>query len=212
MTRTLKIVSIIVFALVILLSPGIGSGPGDDDETSTPPPAAREVDWADGGSFYAYVELRDDIRDAKTFLATVKVYPPEVNLEKWPGVEIKTREAYPEEVNVRTKIQIRGIDVPRRLPTFARPHVFIERERARFDDAVHFVWGLISNSKTPNRRPLILKNPVVGKKDTIIVDCFVIVGGHELDVAAMMVGDGHALYGKDGEYNWGGRLVLRLPR
>ena len=209
MARTLKVVSIIAFVGLILLPSGVGSGPGDSDDGSAPPPT-REVNWSDGGSFYAYVELRDDIRTAKKFLATVKVFPPEAILGKWPGLKLDLNEAEPKELNVRSVIQIRGIDVPSRTPSFAKPHVFVERERDRFDDAVHFLWGLISDNKTPNRRPLILKNPTVGENDVIICTVYVIVGGHELDVAAMLAGDGHALYGSDGEYNWGGRLVLRF--
>lgn len=193
-------IAICCLAMIPMLSQSGSDGTDTDD-----PPAPPKLK-AEGGQFYARVVLRDDILAVNEFFAEIKIHPTD---KRWPGAEIKPREAYSEEVNLKTNIRIRGISVPTILPNPNQPHQYVERERDRFDDAVHFVWGLISDNKTPNARPLILANPTVAKDGLIEVDMWVMVGGHTLNVAVMLVKDGHARYGNQTDWDWGHRAIQK---
>ena len=209
--RLIRLVSIIILVFCSLQLQSHSNGGSDTNDDEGPDQAQRPPRKVDEskGVFYARVRLRDDIRAVNLLFAEVKVFPPEVHHTKWPGTSIEYNDVYLEEVNVKCEIRIRGIEAPSRTPRFSRPHVEVERERSRFDDAVHFLWGLISDSKTPNSRVLILQNPDIYEDTNIIeVDAFVRLGGHELSIAEVLVRDGHAQYGEG--WDWGGRIVRKF--
>jgi hypothetical protein len=196
------------------------SGSSDGEDDGSPPKETKKKNGklSKNGQFYARVKLRDDVHGINLFFAEVLTFPPENKdpqadkFSHWPGVKVDVNEAYPQSVNVRCTIRIRGIDVPTGYPDFERPQIYIERERARFDDGMHFVWGLISDNKSPNNRPLILYNPVVADDGFIDVDVSVMLGAHELDVAGILTEEAHAMYGKVGEWDWGHRAIRKIRK
>ena len=204
--------------LCLLMIPMFGQSNGGSDGGDDDNPPGKNGDLSKNGRFYARVKLRDDVHEINLFLAEVSTFPHENNdpeLDEpphWPGVKVNVDEAYPHSVNVRSTIRIRGIDVPTSYPSWERPQIYGERERARFDDGIHFVWGLISDNKTPNNRPLILYNPVRADDGVIDVDVYVMLGEHELDVAGILTEEGHAMYGKTGEWDWGHRVIRKMKR
>ena len=149
------------------------------------------------GMFHCHVEIRDDLHRPNAFFGVVETYPG----GNWPAVQTVSHTA---ETLAYTLIQIRGLSVPSQFTDRTRPLIFSERERARFDKAMSYVWALISQSET-----LILRNPVaVENEGYVICDVSVKIGGHDLDLATMLIADGHAR--PIGLWDWGARDVYEI--
>ena len=146
--------------------------------------------------FHCSVEIRDDLHQVDAFFAVVEVFPG----GEWPTVETKSHTA---ETLAYALIQVRGLSVPSQFTDRTRPLIFSERERARFDKAMSFVWALISQSET-----LLLRNPVAVEGGYVVCDVFVKIGGHELDLSEMLKADGHAR--PAGNWDWGARDVHEI--
>jgi hypothetical protein len=157
-------------------------------------------DVAIDGYFHCHVEIRDDLHQVDAFFGIVEAFPA-VGEASWPVIHTESHTA---ETLGYTLIQIRGLSVPSQFADRTRPLIFAERERERFDRAMSYVWALISQSET-----LILRNPeAVEGGGYVVCDVAVKIGGHELDLATMLINDGHAR--PEGHWDWGARDVAEV--
>ena len=199
--RKIRPLLIIIGAMAILTLAGIflehmnaSSDGSDPPPKMDAPPVEPEKSV---GFFHAQVEIRDDLH-GKGFFAVVETYPAGGDGE-WPVIKTVSHTA---ETLGYKLIEIRGISMPSQFADRSRPLIFSERERDRFDKAMSFMWALISQCET-----LILSNPVAHPENgTIVCDVAVRIGGHNLDLAHMLIADGHAR--PAGLWDWGARDVF----
>ena len=165
-----------------------------------PEPESEPIDVVDPETpesvFHCHVEIRDDLHQVNAFFAIVETYPG----GDWPAVETKSHTA---ETLAYSLIQVRGLSVPSQFTDRTRTLIFSERERERFDKAMSFVWALISQAET-----LLLRNPQAVEGGYVICDVSLKIGGHELDLAKMLIADGHAR--PAGIWDWGARDVYEI--
>lgn len=153
------------------------------------------------GAIYATIEYRDDLIAADTLFMEVKAHP-KARFPKIAGGYAET--------NLHCLIRIRGISVPRALQLpeeRARPHVFVNNERKRFDGAMDYIWSLAKLNKI-----FMLHNPVVIKDDKVVeCDVSIYVGGAWGSLGGSMINDEHARpLLNDVEWDWGTRNVTQL--
>ncbi len=169
-----------------------------DGEPEPEPVDTVAVETQTVGPFHCAVEIRDDLHTVDAFFGVVETHPAE---GQWPVI---TTHSHTAETLGYKLIQIRGLSVPSQFSDRTRPLIFAERERRRFDKAMTYVWSLISQSET-----LILRNPEAVKDEGyVICDVSVKVGGHELNLADMLIADGHAR--PSGNWDWGARHVYEI--
>ena len=202
--RNLKLLLIIIAVMSgLTIFSFMGSwiaGAGEPGDTPLPP-ASEPVQEATVGYFHCHVEIRDDLHRPDAFFGIVETYPS--GEADWPVVKTVSHTA---ETLGYTLIRIRGISVPSQFADRTRPLIFAERERDRFDAAMSYVWALISHSET-----LVLRNPeAVEGEGYVVCDVSVKIGGHELDLAAMLIADGHAR--PTGNWDWGARDVAEIQQ
>lgn len=176
-----------------------GAGEPGDMPPEPVPEMENVVETAPDGYFHCSVEIRDDLHQVDAFFGIVETHP--AGEAQWPAI---TTHSHTAETLGYKLIQIRGLSVPSQFADRSRPLIFAERERNRFDKAMSYVWALISQSET-----LVLRNPEA--KDghgAVICDVSVRVGGHELDLAQMLIADGHAR--PAGNWDWGARDVAEI--
>lgn len=192
----------ILVIILLITFPGDRAEPNGDGSDPVASGPAFDAE-AYKGRFFARVELRDDLERVDAFFAEVKVFPA---LSSWPNVKIDTENVF--ETNIRALIHVRGISVPSRMPNRARPHIQVERERRRFDAAIHYLWDIVKNSET-----LILENVVEDTENRVFrCDVAVLLGGQEIDLARMLVTDGHAAYQvEETHWDWGAPNVRPVP-
>ena len=201
--KTIKLLFIIIGVMSILMVTGLMlehiSASGDDAimdemEDAIPPTEPVKV----GGTFHCTVELRDDLHRVNAFFGIVETFPAEGD---WPVI---TTHSHTAETLGYKLIVVRGLSVPSQFSDRTRPLIFAERERHRFDRAMSYVWSLISQSET-----LILSNPeAVEGEGYVICDVSLKIGGHALDLAEMLIADGHAR--PEGDWDWGARDVFQI--
>ncbi len=200
--KNIKQFVIIITAMLVLTLTGLAmqylaaSGDGTEEEPII------DVDVTEPevlGYFHCHVEIRDDLHRPDAFFGIVETYPS--GDAQWPVILTSSHTA---ETLGYTLIRIRGVSVPSQFADRTRPLIFAERERERFDKAMSYVWALISQSET-----LVLRNPeAVEGEGYVVCDVSVKIGGHELDLAAMLIADGHAR--PSGNWDWGARDVAEI--
>ena len=199
--RNLKPIFIIIGVMLFLTAAGftVNYLSASSDGTDEPEPEPVDVVEPQAtGPFHCAVEIRDDLHTVDAFFGVVETHPAE---GQWPVI---TTHSHTAETLGYKLIQIRGLSVPSQFSDRTRPLIFAERERRRFDKAMTYVWSLISQSET-----LILRNPEAVKDEGyVICDVSVKVGGHELDLAEMLIADGHAR--PAGNWDWGARHVYEI--
>lgn len=205
--RTVNLLLVIVLLMGIMTIASVtvsrlSAGEPGDMEPEPVPELKEVVDPQPTGQFFCHVEMIWDLHQVDAFFAIVEAYPGvDGSGVQWPAVETKSDTA---ETLAYTLIQIRGLSVPSQFVDRTLPLAYSERERSRFDKAMRYVWSLISQSET-----LVLRNPeVVEGHGAVVCDVFLRIGGHELNLAEMLKGDGHAK--PKGNWQWGARDVFLI--
>ena len=179
---------VMLFLLFVPSHDNFGNGDGE------PEPEIFNDGWV-----YATIEYRDDLLEANKYFMEVKAHPQ----AKFP----KITGGYAE-TNVHVNIRLRGVSVPRAMQTpgsRARPHEYVKRERARFDEAMDYVWSLAKLNK--NFR---LHNPKVYKKDEVVeCDIEFDLGKQWISLAHVMIYDEHARPPREDDevWDWGSKNV-----
>ena len=202
--RNLKPLLVIIAVMSVLTLAGLfierisASGDGTEPPNMPEPEPVDVVEPETLGYFHCTVELRDDLHQVDAFFGIVETFPAD---GEWPVI---TTHSHTAETLGYKLIQVRGLSVPTQFADRQRPLIFAERERERFDKAMSYVWSLISQSET-----LILRDPeAVAGEGYVICDVAVKIGGHELDLAEMLIADGHAR--PEGDWDWGARDVAEI--
>lgn len=145
----------------------------------------------------AEIAHRIDVIDAKTLFVSARAYP---------GSGFPNITGGYTETTVACKIQIRGISVPTACQTPEsrnRPLAEVRRERSRCENAINYLWGLLSINKK-----LKLLNPVAVDNMTVECDVQYAQGGEWHDLANALIADEHAR--PAGDWAWGSRNVKRI--
>ena len=196
-SQVLYLITIIVLTLSWIFVQQIGFANGSGDDIISQPKNGKLV----GDKFLAKLHLRDHVEAVDELFLEVQVYPTVDGKESdFPGTIIDTSKVIPTATNSWYKIIIRGIDVPVADPSRIKPIDEVDREMERYDDAVHYVWELCHNSRT-----LVLMNPVAGEYNDVICDVYIVIGDKMMNLAAMLIADGHASPEPD-KLNWGHKL------
>ena len=115
------------------------------------------------------------------------------------------------ETNVHSLIRLRGVSIPRSMQeaeTRARPHIYVNRERSRFDGAMDYIWSLVKLNKT-----LKVHNPkVVVDDECVECDIEFMIGGQWASLAGTMLYDEHArpLQTDGSVWDWGSHNVTLM--
>lgn len=177
----------IVITILLVAKFGYSGDPGED--------VPNIPFHVNGNGLYATVQYPYDVKTPGEFFAEVKAHPK----AKFPKIEGGYAET-----NVHCFIRLRGISVPRAMHSSddrARPHAYVERERARFNMGVDYVWSLVKLNKT-----LKLYNPIVVEDDKVVeCDVHFLLGNEWINLAASMLHDEHAR--PEGDWDWGSRNV-----
>ena len=192
-----RTITAFAFMLVVITCCVLAFAGSDGEEDMPPIPSTEGA----GEGVYATIEYRDDLIAADTLFMEVKAHPK----AKFP----KITGGYAE-TNVHCLIRIRGISVPRALQLpeeRARPHVFVNNERKRFDGAMDYIWSLAKLNKI-----FMLHNPVVVKTDKVVeCDVSIYIGGAWGSLGGSMINDEHARpLLNNVEWDWGTRNVTQL--
>ena len=189
------IISFLIFASIL---PG---GVDKDGESDNPYLRSKpKTPSSDDGVFYGEIEYRDEIHSPSLFEAWVRVHPS----DGWPEVELHNNIS---EASIHTWIQMRGISIPTMDTYRNRPHVEVERERRRFDEAITFLWNLIHASEY-----VVLENPKLvsrnnGNSPIVACNVYIEIGGAKVDLAKALVENGHAMYNDQDSIDWGHRNI-----
>ena len=194
------LIIIAIFSVLTLASIGTEYLSASGDGTQPTPDMEEPVDIIEPtGFFHCHVEIRDDLHTPDGFFGIVETFP--AGDAQWPVIHTESHTA---ETLGYTLIQIRGLSVPSQFADRSRPLIFAERERQRFDKAMSYVWALLSQAET-----LILRNPVATDENgAIVCDVAIIIGGQEINLAEMLINDGHAR--PAGNWDWGARDVAEV--
>ena len=196
--KSLFIICILIL-VAIIITVAFSSSDGDDPESYTWE-TSSDSDKVASGRFYAQFQYRDDLHQADVFQATVKVHPA---LAEWPGVEVKAKDRI-FSTEIECLIEIRGISVPDYHADRSRPISKVDRELQRFDDAMDFLWKLLSEADY-----LILESPEsLGDASPVYrCDVYLEIAGAEVSLAQAMIHAGHARPLQD--WDWGAKHVER---
>lgn len=192
---------LVIFGILLFLTAAgltidlLNASSGGDDVRLVPDDVS-EPETVDS-YFFCSIEIRDDLHRPDAFFGIVETFPA---VGEWPVIETQSHTA---ETLGYTLIQIRGISVPSQFADRTRTLISVERERARFDQAMAYTWALLSQSET-----LVLRNPEPTENGTVLCDVAIRIGGHELDLAQMLISDGHAR--PAGNWDWGARDVAEV--
>ena len=205
MSRFVKLIFFIVATMLLLIAFSVtithlsASGPGDEPPITTENEIPIDEETRPTSHFFCSIEIRDDLYQPNMFFGIVETYPAD---NAWPVIDTKS---HTEETLGYTLIQIRGISVPFQFADRTRPLIFTERERMRFDKAMSYAWMLLKNAET-----IILRNPVPAGNGAVVCDVSIRLGGQDLDLAAMLIADGHAR--PEGNWDWGAREVIPVAQ
>ena len=198
---------IIPLVMMMVLPTGL-VGDGVDEEGAWVPVSGPEEDAkiGKGGPYYAEVEYRDDMYHPALFETRVNITPG-----GWPGF---TATAHPRMEDVIILIQIRGVTAPDFNVSRSQPHHEIRRERQRFDEAMTYMWKMLSASEH-----FLLENPVmlsVGGTDyfneVFVCDAYFELGKQKVSIAEMIVESGHGKWGESDSFDWGSRSIMSISR
>ena len=155
------------------------------------------------GIFEARIQYEHDIDAPNRLFVEIKIYPHQEHAP-FPGVV-----GGHSETNVHTWVHIRGLSVPNGLQSHEDRHVHhddVEIERRRWNDAMTFLWQIIS----PNKKLRVVNPEIVDGK--LYCDLKFYLGGTWHDVAIAMINDNHARKKEPGlRWKWGTRLLEVEP-
>ena len=178
-----------------------GDGSEDPDK-----PVRSKIDRHDEASTYARVLYRDDLINATRYFLEIKV-PPD---REFPAIASDNIQS---ETNIHALVRLRGVYAPRasQMKHRYRPHIKVERERHRFNEAMTQVWKLLSSSEY-----LVLRNVQIDDDPPeyvesmteypgFLADIYYVVGEVERNLAEDLIMDGYAV-GNEFAANFGSRI------
>ena len=187
-----------LFIIVIFLSVFIhGDVPifGGSDDSEDP---ISTDDEPKKGWVYGKIEYQHDVLTPREYFMLLRAHP-NAKVPKIEGGYATT--------DVFAKVRLRGVSTPRDLQNAEnrhRPHIYLERERARWDKAMVYVWNVIQTNRTCR-----VGNFKVLKADEVLeADIECLLGGMWINLATTMINDEIARTPQDEfEWDWGSRGI-----
>ena len=183
-----------LFIFVILLSLFIhgdvaifSSSDGSDE------PTEPKKGWV-----YGKIAYQHDVLTPREYFMLLRAHP-QAKVPKIEGGYVTT--------DVSVKVRLRDVSTPRALQNAEdrhRPHIYLDRERERWDKAMQYVWNVMQ----PNRT-FRVGNFKVLKSDALLeADIEFLLGGMWINLANTMVNDEIARTPQeDFEWDWGSRGI-----
>lgn len=132
------------------------------------------------GEWYGRVQQLHDLHGVKMWLAEIKIKPHDLD---FPLTSTTNHVA---QDSLMTIVAVRGVSVPHGDSKWDRPHVEVELERRRFDEAITYVWKMLSASEY-----FIVKNPE-WVDDICMIDVYIDIAGQRINFADALIYQGHA--------------------
>lgn len=180
--------------LVILLSIFIhGHTPIFSSSDGSDAPIVPKKGWV-----YGKIEYLHDILTPREYFMLLRAHPQ----AKVPMIEggYATTDVF-------AKVRLRGVSIPSELQNVEdrhRPHIWINRERARWNEAMQYVWNVMQ----PNRTFRVGNFKVLESDKLLEADIEFLMGGMWLNLANTMVNDEIARTPQDEfEWDWGSRSI-----
>ena len=184
-----------LFILIIGLSifihghtPIFSSSDGSDE-----PPAELEKGWV-----YGKIEYLHDVLTPREYFMLLRAHP-QAKVPKITGGYATT--------DVYVKVRLRGVSTPRNLQNAEnrhRPHIWLDRERERWNTAMQYVWNVMQ----PNRTFRVGNFKVLESDELLEADIEFLLGGLWINLASSMVNDEIARTPQDEfEWDWGSRGI-----
>ena len=192
----MKKLSIIILLFLMLFVNGhpyiFGNGDGGED----PDPIVSEA--YKKGWVYGKIEYLHDVLSPRDYFMLLRAHP-QAKIPKITGGYATT--------DVYVKVRLRDVSTPRELHIAEnrhRPHIYIDRERQRWNEGMQYVWNLMQ----PNRTFRVGNFSVLVPDQVLEADIEVLLGGTWLNLANVMRNDGIArMPVPEFEWDWGSRSV-----
>ena len=151
-------------------------GNGNDDDLDDTPLTAPEVreGWVYGKLEYPH----DTLTPNRLFMLLMA--HPKAHVPKITGGYAET--------DVWATVEVRGIDVPRALQNVSerhRPHLWLERERQRWDRAMAYIWNVCGNNRTFR----VGNFQVIEPDKVLLADIEFLLGGAWHDLRLSLISD-----------------------
>ena len=187
---------IVIIMLLCLMIPGskilFSDAPPEEVENGWHPPTERKKGWV-----YGQIEYQHDILAPNEYF---------LKLHDHPSDNLGVPEVYGgyATTDVYAKVKLRGIAVPRALQEVesrARPPLYLDRERRRWDEAMQYVWNVMQPTKT-----FRVGNMEILEEDKLLeADIEVQLGGQWLPLAVLMVNDHFAAAEQNVTWDFGAK-------
>ena len=175
-----KHLSWILHLFIIFVSLSLASGPGEEAPIETPETETEETE--DSGWVYGRIEYEHDVLSPNLYFMELLAHP-EAKVPMIEGGYAST--------DVHVMVRLRGVDVPRAMHVpeeRARPHIWRDQERARWDAAMAYVWNLTD----PTHTFRVHNMEVIDEDRVIEADVEFWLGGAWHNLAVSMLNDEHA--------------------
>lgn len=196
----MKKLSIIIMSLLLILfidrhQPMFVFGNGDG--TEDPDPIVSEFEYKKGW-VYGKIEYLHDVLSPRDYFMLLRAHP-EAKIPRIDGGYATT--------DVYVTVRLRDVSTPRELHAAEnrhRPHIYVDRERQRWNKGMQYVWNLMQ----PNRTFRVGNFHVLVPDEVLEADIEVLLGGSWLNLANVMRNDGIArMPVPEFEWDWGSRSV-----
>ena len=187
-----------IFLLTVLASLSLASGSGPDDDSDV------SESESEGGWVYGKIEYLHDVLAPNAYFMVLRAHP---------GQPVPLITGGYATTDVYAVVRLRGVDTPRGLQVSEdrnRPHDWLAQERERWDAAMRYLWNVIAPTRTFKVHHLKV---VDAASDKILEgDMQVLLGGQWMNLALMLLGDGHArpTQADGSQWEWGMETVPLL--
>ena len=163
-----------------------GSSDGTDEPTTT------------DGWVYGKIEYPHDVLTPRDYFLLLRAHP-QAKVPMITGGYATT--------DVYVHVRLRGISIPRALQNpddRHRPHIYIDRERQRWNTAMQYVW----NTMQPNRTFRVGNFAVLETDQLLEADIEFLLGGTWINLANTMINDEIARTPQEEfDWDWGTRGI-----
>lgn len=186
---------IIIILLSIFIQGGVLIFSGSDDNGEPPTTQSTEPK---NGWVYGKIEYQHDVLTPREYFLLLRAHPN----AKVPNIEggYATTDVY-------AKVRLRGVSTPRNLQNADdrhRPHIWLERERERWNQAMQYVWSIVQ----PNKTFRVGNFKVLDSDELLEADIEFLLGGMWINLASAMINDEIARTPQeDFEWDWGSRGI-----
>ena len=188
----MKKLLILILSLSVLIQ---GHAPlyGGSEGTDEPEATVLVNGWV-----YATIEYPHDVLSPRDYFMILRAHP-KAKVPHITGGYATT--------DIHVKVRLRGVSTPRALQnadTRHRPHIYLQRERQRWNNAMQYVWNIMQ----PNRTFRVGNFKVLAKDAHLEADIEVLLGGTWINLANTMINDEIARTPQEEfQWDWGSRGI-----